>query len=83
MYHRFISERIDKRIGSGKAVIVRHGEYLSVYSNLQEVFVQKGDKVAVKDKLGVLVKDADKSELHFELWKGTKTMDPESWIYIP
>jgi len=69
--------------GSGKVVIVRHGEYLSVYSNLQEVFVQKGDRVKTKDKVGVVVQSDDKAELHFELWKGSKTMDPESWLYIP
>ncbi len=69
--------------GSGKAIMVRHGQYLSVYSNLKEVFVQKGDKVETKEPIGSLLSDPTKgkTEIHFEVWKGQETMNPTSWLY--
>lgn len=69
--------------GSGKAIMVRHGEYLSVYSNLKEVFVQKGDKVETKEPIGSLLTDPSKgkTEIHFEVWKGQETMNPTTWLY--
>jgi septal ring factor EnvC (AmiA/AmiB activator) len=63
-------------------VMVRHGEYLSVYSNLVDVFVKKGDMVTAKQEIGVIhtdIKDA-KTELHFELWKGKSLLNPENWL---
>ena len=67
---------------SGKAVIVRHGDYLPVYSNLSEVFVKMNDVVKTKQTLGVIVTDDEdaKTELHFEVWKGKSLMNPISWL---
>ncbi len=69
--------------GAGKAVLVRHGEYISVYSNLKDVFVQKGDKVDIKDPIGIILTDPvkGKTEIHFEVWKGQKPMNPAEWLY--
>lgn len=68
--------------GAGKAVIIRHGDYLSVYSNLSEAFVQKGDKIKTKQYIGAALTDDDnKTEVHFEIWKGSITQNPASWIY--
>lgn len=69
--------------GEGKVVMVRHGEYLSVYSYLNNVFVQKGDKVITKQRLGTLISDTgkDKTALHLEIWKGMTKLNPEYWIY--
>lgn len=69
--------------GAGKAVLVRHGEYISVYSNLKDVFVQKGDKVDIKDPIGIILTDPvkGKTEIHFEVWKGQKPMNPADWLY--
>ncbi|HRY31508.1 MAG TPA: peptidoglycan DD-metalloendopeptidase family protein [Bacteroidales bacterium] len=63
-------------------VIIRHGEYLTVYCNLEEVYVKKGDKVKTKQAVGKLYTDPDESrtELHFELWEGKKLMDPLMWL---
>lgn len=67
--------------GANKAVIVRHGEYLSVYSNLIEVFVQKGDKITSKQVIGMLGEEKDSNaEIHLEIWKGSEKLDPESWL---
>jgi septal ring factor EnvC (AmiA/AmiB activator) len=63
-------------------VIVRHGDYLTVYSNLQEVSVKKGDKVKTRQSIGSVYTDPDdnKTRLHFELWHGTALQNPGQWI---
>lgn len=72
--------------GAGKVVMVSHGNYRTVYANLQEVYVKKGDKVETKDKIGKLLPSTagDVSEAHLEIWKissaGTNTENPELWI---
>lgn len=69
--------------GEGKVVMVRHGEYLSVYSYMSDVYVKKGDKITTKQELGVLVNDAgkNKTKIHLEIWKGMTKLNPEYWIY--
>ena len=65
----------------GKVIIIKHGEYLSVYSNIEEAFVKSGDKIKTKQSIGkVLTDDNSATELHFEIWKGQSMMNPESWI---
>lgn len=68
--------------GSNKAVIIRHGEYLTVYANLAEVNVRTGDKVYTKQKIGVIGEDDDnqRAEIHLEIWKTTTKMNPQSWL---
>lgn len=68
--------------GMQNAVMVNHGEFYTVYTHLETVFVKKGDKVKTKQALGKVYKDPDdgKSIVHFELWKGSEKQDPESWI---
>jgi septal ring factor EnvC (AmiA/AmiB activator) len=65
----------------GKVIIIKHGEYLSVYSNMDETFVKSGEKVKTKQSIGkVLTDDNGSTELHFEIWKGQSMLNPESWI---
>ncbi|HET6245394.1 MAG: peptidoglycan DD-metalloendopeptidase family protein [Bacteroidetes bacterium] len=66
-----------------KFVIVRHGEYLSVYSNLKEVFVNKGDKIITKQNIGKVFTDDSnsKSEVHLEIYKGSIALNPELWLF--
>jgi murein hydrolase activator len=66
----------------GKLVIIRHGEYLSVYCNLEHVLVKKGDHVSVKQTIGTVMYDDEegKSSMNFQIWKGQKTMDPAGWL---
>ena len=63
-------------------VIVRHGEYLSVYSNLEVVNVKEGQEVTTRQPIGKVHTNADeqKTELHFEIWKGKMIQNPESWL---
>jgi len=69
--------------GEGKVVMIRHGEYLSVYSYMNEVFVKKGDKITTKQELGVLVNESgkNKTQVHIEIWKGMTKLNPEYWIF--
>ncbi len=65
----------------GKVVIIKHGEYLTVYSNLEEANVKNGEKVKTKQAIGkVLTDDKSVTELHFEVWKGQNRLNPETWI---
>tara|TARA_B100000524_G_scaffold198490_1_gene103167 strand:- start:775 stop:1986 length:1212 start_codon:yes stop_codon:yes gene_type:complete len=71
--------------GAGRVVMVSHGEYRTVYANLQEVYVKKGDQVKAKDKLGkLLAKESGISESHFEIWRilasGMSTVNPSFWL---
>jgi murein hydrolase activator len=73
--------------GAGKVVVVSHGSYRSVYGNLQDVYVSKGDKVKTKQTIGKLM-PADNgtvSEAHLEIWKTIgsvpSTENPALWIY--
>lgn len=65
-------------------VIVRHGDYLSVYSNLESVEVKKGDKLRSRQSLGtVAVSEGENTaRLHFELWNGTTMLNPAGWLRI-
>jgi septal ring factor EnvC (AmiA/AmiB activator) len=65
-------------------VIVRHGDYLTVYSNLEDVSVKKGDKIKTGQSLGIVstAEGENRSRLHFELWLGTIVQNPEGWIRI-
>lgn len=69
--------------GGGKVVMIRHGEYLSVYSYLSDVYVKKGDKITTKQHLGTLVSEPDKAKttVHLEIWKGMTKLNPEYWIF--
>lgn len=67
--------------GAGKTVMIRHGDYLTIYSNLSETYVQKGDAVDVKQLVGKVLSDDEKTQLHFEIRKGNDPLDPSDWIY--
>lgn len=73
--------------GAGKNIIISHGAYRSVYTNMQEVFVTTGEKVETKQAIGVLQTDEDegKTIAHLEIWKisgtGTTKQNPALWIF--
>jgi len=68
--------------GAGKAVIIRHGDFLTVYSNLDEVYVKSGDDIATRQRIGSVITDSDeeKTDLHLEIWRGSTRLDPSDWI---
>jgi septal ring factor EnvC (AmiA/AmiB activator) len=63
-------------------VIIRHGDFLSVYSNLKNVTIAKGDKVKTLQSLGTIQTDptTNKTKIHFEIWKGKVLLNPMGWI---
>lgn len=65
-----------------KGVIIKHGEFYSVYTNLSDVTVKAGDKVSTKQKIGIAWEDPEegKTEVHLEIWKNTVILDPSLWI---
>ncbi|KOH43786.1 murein hydrolase activator EnvC family protein [Sunxiuqinia dokdonensis] len=66
--------------GSNMAVIIRHGSFLSVYSNLKEVNVAAGQQVKTKQKIGTVFSDENKAALKFQVWRENQKMNPEEWI---
>lgn len=68
--------------GLNNSVMIRHGSYLTVYSNLQTVAVKNGDKVKAGELLGRLSSSEDTADhvLHFEIWNETTNLNPELWI---
>ena len=71
-----------KLTGANTVVIIRHGEYFTVYSNLENVTVKRGDKVKTKQNIGTVHtnKTEDKTELHFELLKEQNRQNPANWL---
>ena len=69
--------------GEGKAILISHGEFYTVYSGLQEVVVEIGEKVLTREKIGEVRynEKEQRSLLHFEIWKGYDKVDPGDWIY--
>ncbi len=67
----------------GYAVIVRHGEFLTVYSNLSEVFVSTNEFLKNTENIGKTLKQPDNTYvLHFELWNEKEPENPLIWINI-
>ena len=68
--------------GGSYTVIVRHGEYFTVYSNLRSVNVSKGQKVGTKQNIGTAATDpiSGYAEVHFELWKSSTPVNPQAWL---
>ena len=73
---------VAKLVGSNTVVIIRHGEYFTVYSNLENVTVKRGDKVKTKQNIGTVHtnKNENKTEIHFELLKEQSRQNPANWL---
>lgn len=71
-----------KPSASNIGIIIRHGDFFTVYSQLDEAYVNRGDKVKTKQDIGKVHTDRSegKTELHFELRQGTETLNPSIWL---
>ena len=70
-------------VGGTYAVIVQHGNYRTVYSNLSKLAVKQGDKVETKQTIGTIFTDPEqdqKTELYFQIYKDKNIQNPELWI---
>ena len=63
-------------------ILLKHGNYFTIYKNLSKVYVKKGDTVNTKQDLGEVLTDKASGEtsLSFSIWKGNKTQNPAHWI---
>lgn len=69
--------------GANSTVLIKHGNFFSVYQNLVEVNVKKGDKVKTKQKIGIVYSNKDSERdnvVHLEIWENNVKMNPEVWI---
>jgi septal ring factor EnvC (AmiA/AmiB activator) len=67
--------------GLFNTVLVKHGEYFTVYSNLEVVNISKGQQIKTGQELGLIYTNEEgKTELHFEVWKGNEKQNPEHWL---
>jgi len=68
--------------GANETVIIKHGNYYTVYQNVYKVSVKTGEHVRIKQLVGSIFTDPKNGEtiLHFEIWSGIKKMDPEKWL---
>ncbi|CAK7067759.1 MAG: Murein hydrolase activator EnvC [Parabacteroides distasonis] len=70
-------------LGYNNSVIVRHGNYLTVYSNLSQVYVKAGDRVSTRQAIGRIYSDPEDGNstiLHFQLWKEKTKLNPQPWL---
>jgi septal ring factor EnvC (AmiA/AmiB activator) len=69
--------------GSNPSVLIRHGNYISVYKNLGKLYVKKGDKVQSKQIIGEVFtnKQTGKTQLQFSIFNNVNVLDPKGWIY--
>ncbi|MBQ7279601.1 MAG: peptidoglycan DD-metalloendopeptidase family protein [Bacteroidales bacterium] len=64
-----------------KGIIIRHGEYMTVYANLSNVTVKENTTVSTKQKIGTVQTGSDGvSEFSFQIWKSTQSQNPRSWL---
>ena len=69
--------------GKNNIVVIRHGDYLTVYARLKTINVKKGQKVRSNDIIGEVYTDRDGiSELEFQVYKGTTKLNPENWLAL-
>ncbi len=66
--------------GYNKCVLVQHGNYFSFYCKLGIVSVKAGDKVRTGDIIGTVDTLDGETQLHFQIWQGTKPQNPELWL---
>jgi len=69
--------------GANQLIYIRHGDYITIYRNLANVLVKKGDKVISKQNIGTIYKNPinGKTVLKFYIYKNATKMNPADWIY--
>ncbi|WKS95124.1 murein hydrolase activator EnvC family protein [Riemerella columbina] len=68
-------------VGGTKTVIVKHGNYFTIYSNLSSVSVSPNQKVSAGTPIGTIAQDFEGSySLDFQIWNGSTPVDPLGWV---
>lgn len=67
--------------GGNNAVIVRHGNYLTVYANLTQIYVKNGQKITKGTPIGKIYQETNsKTVLFFQVWKEKTLLNPQLWL---
>lgn len=67
--------------GMGGTVIIRHGDYYTMYSRLKTISVKSGQQVKTNNPIGTVYTNKDGiAEVHFQTWKGLEVMNPSIWL---
>jgi len=68
--------------GLNNAVMVKHGDYFTTYSNLAKVYVKTGQRIKTGAQLGSIGRDSQNGghSMHFELWHGKQKQNPSYWL---
>jgi len=69
--------------GSNPSVLIRHGSYITLYTNLSKLYVKKGEKVSSKQVIGEVFtnKQTGKTQLQFGIFNNIKALNPKDWVY--
>jgi septal ring factor EnvC (AmiA/AmiB activator) len=80
VYHGKVSKVIF--LVNSYTVIIRHGEYFSIYSKLKNVSVSAGQEVQARQSIGSVATDQSEglTEMQFQIWKGGTPVNPSGWI---
>ena len=66
--------------GDNQCVLIQHGNYFTLYCKMKSIAVKEGDKIKTSDIIGTIDTINGQTQLHFELWKGSKPQNPEQWL---
>ena len=67
--------------GMGGTVIIRHGDYYTMYSRLKTITVKSGEQIDANTPIGTVNVNKDGvAEVHFQTWRGLEVMDPSIWL---
>ena len=69
--------------GSNPSVLIRHGSYITLYTNLSKLYVKKGEKVSSKQVIGEVFtnQQTGKTQLQFGIFNNIKALNPKDWVY--
>ena len=69
--------------GSNPSVLIRHGNFITLYTNLAKLYVKKGEKVKAKQAIGEVFtnQQTGKTQLQFGIFNNVKALNPKDWVY--
>jgi septal ring factor EnvC (AmiA/AmiB activator) len=69
--------------GSNPSVLIRHGNFITLYTNLAKLYIKKGDKVKAKQAIGEVFtnRQTGKTQLQFGIFNNVKALNPKDWVY--
>lgn len=69
--------------GSNPSVLIRHGNFITLYTNLAKLYVKKGEKVKAKQAIGEVFtnRQTGKTQLQFGIFNNVKALNPKEWVY--